>query len=42
MAIALVDGIVVEFDERERLNGIQLARRAESRSPTTVGTPACR
>lgn len=27
MAIALVDGIVVEFDERERLNGIQLARR---------------
>ncbi|MCS7239023.1 MAG: 2Fe-2S iron-sulfur cluster-binding protein [Thermoguttaceae bacterium] len=28
MAIALVDGIVVEFDERENLNGIQLARRA--------------
>lgn len=28
MAIALVDGILVEFDERERLNGIQLARRA--------------
>ncbi len=28
MAIALVDGIVVEFDEREKLNGIQLARRA--------------
>ncbi len=28
MATVLVDGILVEFDERERLNGIQIARRA--------------